>query len=118
MRKAIASGASRFARNWRLTWACTRSSSPTSARASWSGSPPSKARTFARHRGYRRKRPYMPAEQIAEREDPESQGGRATADPEGELFLDGPRGRGFELGRAFRIFWQLIYGFRSLHFVG
>ena len=44
--------------------------------------------------------------------------GKATASPEEELFLEGPRGRGYELGKAFRIFRELIYGFRSLHFVG
>jgi uncharacterized protein (TIGR00730 family) len=60
----------------------------------------------------------MPVEQIAEPEAPDSQWGKSTASPEEELFLEGPRSRGFELGRAFRIFWELIYGFRSLHFVG
>lgn len=44
--------------------------------------------------------------------------GKATASPEEELFLEGPRSRGYELGKAFRIFRELIYGFRSLHFVG
>ncbi|MBZ5676236.1 MAG: TIGR00730 family Rossman fold protein [Acidobacteriia bacterium] len=60
----------------------------------------------------------MPAEQLTEPEVPNSQWGKATASPEEELFLEGPRGRGFELVRAFRIFRELIYGFRSLHFVG
>ncbi len=60
----------------------------------------------------------MPAQQLAEPEVPDSKWGKTAADPEEELFLEGPRGRGFELGRAFRIFWELIYGFRSLHFVG
>lgn len=44
--------------------------------------------------------------------------GKATSDPEERLFLEGPHGRGFELRRALRIFSELIYGFRSLHFVG
>jgi|SRR5581483_12006113 len=44
--------------------------------------------------------------------------GKATASPEEEFFLEGPRSRGYELGKAFRIFRELIYGFRSLHFVG
>src|SRR5689334_14667724 len=44
--------------------------------------------------------------------------GKATASPEEELFLEGPRSRGYELGKAFRIFRELIHGFRSLHFVG
>src|ERR1700693_432854 len=62
----------------------------------------------------------MPVEDITEPEKPEAnpQWGKAPACPEEELFLEGPRSRGFELGRAFRIFWELIYGFRALHFVG
>jgi uncharacterized protein (TIGR00730 family) len=35
-----------------------------------------------------------------------------------ELFLEGPHSRGFEFTRALRIFVEIIYGFRSLHFVG
>jgi uncharacterized protein (TIGR00730 family) len=34
------------------------------------------------------------------------------------MFLEGPHQRIFELRRAFRIFRELIYGFRRLHFVG
>ena len=38
---------------------------------------------------------------------------------EGERrFLSGPQPRGFELLRAFRIFWELLRGFRQLHFAG
>lgn len=48
----------------------------------------------------------------------DSHWGKAAADPEERLFLEGPHGRGFELGRAIRIFCELIHGFRSLHFVG
>lgn len=33
-------------------------------------------------------------------------------------FLQGPQPRGFELGRALRIFCEVMRGFRSLHFVG
>jgi uncharacterized protein (TIGR00730 family) len=33
-------------------------------------------------------------------------------------FLHGPQPRGFELARALRIFWELLKGFRALHFVG
>jgi hypothetical protein len=33
-------------------------------------------------------------------------------------FLSGPQSRGFELLRAFRIFLELLRGFRALHFVG
>lgn len=60
----------------------------------------------------------MRVEQLTEPEVPNSQWGKSTASPEEELFLEGPRSRGFELGRAFRIFRELIYGFRALHFVG
>jgi uncharacterized protein (TIGR00730 family) len=49
---------------------------------------------------------------------PNSRWGKTTPSPEERVFLEGPHGRGFELGRAFRIFSELIYGFRSLHFVG
>jgi uncharacterized protein (TIGR00730 family) len=37
---------------------------------------------------------------------------------EERLFLDGPQSRFAELMRAFRIFGELIQGFRKLHFVG
>ena len=50
--------------------------------------------------------------------DANSYWGKLTSNPEEELFLEGPHGRGFELGRAFRIFRELIHGFRSLHFAG
>jgi uncharacterized protein (TIGR00730 family) len=33
-------------------------------------------------------------------------------------FLEGPDKRSFELARAVRIFFELIHGFRSLHFLG
>ena len=33
-------------------------------------------------------------------------------------FLSGPQNRGFELSRAWHIFWELLRGFRALHFVG
>jgi hypothetical protein len=36
----------------------------------------------------------------------------------GGNFPRSPHGRGFEFGRALRIFRELIHGFRSLHFVG
>ena len=60
----------------------------------------------------------MPVEQLTEPEAPNPQWGKSAASPEEELFLEGPRGRGFELTRAFRIFRELIHGFRALHFVG
>ncbi len=37
---------------------------------------------------------------------------------EQRVFLQGPQERGFELHQAVRIFWELIRGFRALHFVG
>jgi uncharacterized protein (TIGR00730 family) len=33
-------------------------------------------------------------------------------------FLEGPQRRGFEFVRAWRVFWELIRGFRTFHFVG
>lgn len=44
--------------------------------------------------------------------------GKAERNGEEQVFLEGPKGRGFELARAFRIFGELIQGFRALHFVG
>lgn len=41
-----------------------------------------------------------------------------TAAPEAVRFLSGPQPRGFELARACRVFWEMIRGFRALHFVG
>jgi uncharacterized protein (TIGR00730 family) len=38
--------------------------------------------------------------------------------PKSHIYLDGPKSRGFELSFAFRVFWQFIYGFRKLHFIG
>ena len=33
------------------------------------------------------------------------------------VYLDGPKSRGYELHFAWRVFWQFIRGFRTLHFV-
>src|SRR5262249_40529231 len=44
--------------------------------------------------------------------------GKTSAAPEMVKFLQGPQPRGFELARAIRIFFELLHGFRSLHFVG
>jgi len=44
--------------------------------------------------------------------------GKSAGVPEVIRFLEGPQTRRAELFRAFRIFWELIKGFRALHFVG
>jgi uncharacterized protein (TIGR00730 family) len=44
--------------------------------------------------------------------------GKETPQPEEIRFLEGPQRRGFELWRAVRIFFELLGGFRALHFVG
>ena len=38
--------------------------------------------------------------------------------PKEHVFLDGPKSRGYELGFAFKVFWQFLKGFRTLHFIG
>lgn len=35
-----------------------------------------------------------------------------------QIYLEGPRSRGYEFRFAFRVFWQFLKGFRTLHFVG
>jgi len=62
----------------------------------------------------------MPADDLTNPDlsEPNSHWGKATSSLEERVFLEGPHGRGFELGQAFRIFRELIQGFRSLHFVG
>jgi uncharacterized protein (TIGR00730 family) len=52
----------------------------------------------------------------AEHTPPHWEGG--SNPPEEIRFLQGPQSRGFELTRAVRIFFELIRGFRALHFVG
>jgi uncharacterized protein (TIGR00730 family) len=44
--------------------------------------------------------------------------GKGPAHPEEVRFLHGPQPRGFELTRAARIFFEILGGFRKLHFVG
>ncbi len=44
--------------------------------------------------------------------------GAGAPQPDVVRFLQGPQKRGFELARALRIFWELMRGFRALHFVG
>lgn len=50
--------------------------------------------------------------------DPIPEWGKATHDPDERLFLEGPRSRTAELARSLRVFFELIRGFRALHFVG
>jgi uncharacterized protein (TIGR00730 family) len=38
--------------------------------------------------------------------------------PEAKKFLQGPQSRRFELWQAVRVFREMVYGFRKLHFVG
>jgi uncharacterized protein (TIGR00730 family) len=51
---------------------------------------------------------------------PEAAGNPASAKayPEEVRFLAGPQSRGWELRRTFRILWEFVRGFRTLHFVG
>ncbi len=48
----------------------------------------------------------------------DTQWGKGPAASAEARFLQGPQPRGFELLRAARIFWELLRGFRKLHFVG
>jgi uncharacterized protein (TIGR00730 family) len=43
---------------------------------------------------------------------------RAVRSPEERLFLEGPRSRAHELASVFRVGWEFLRGFRTLHFVG
>jgi hypothetical protein len=54
----------------------------------------------------------------AEPNSKESRWGQGPATPEITRFLQGPQDRSFEFVRALRIFWELMRGFRALHFVG
>jgi uncharacterized protein (TIGR00730 family) len=38
--------------------------------------------------------------------------------PKEHVYLEGPKSRGYELVFAWKVFWQFIRGFRTLHFVG
>ncbi len=53
---------------------------------------------------------------------PEPVGGRWGHQPEtapsATRFLQGPQPRGFELGQAVHVFFEMVKGFRKLHFVG
>ena len=46
------------------------------------------------------------------------QGTATIIPPRQSIYLDGPKSRGYELGFAFRVLWQFLKGFRTLHFVG
>ena len=48
----------------------------------------------------------------------DSKWGQGSRSSEERRFLSGPQPRGFELARAWHIFWELLRGFRALHFVG
>ena len=48
----------------------------------------------------------------------QQQWGRGEAKPDVTRFFQGPQRRGFELARAIRIFFELMSGFRALHFLG
>src|SRR5438046_8786208 len=43
--------------------------------------------------------------------------GKAPPAPEVTQFLQGPQKRSFELARAVRIFFEILHGFRRLHFL-
>jgi uncharacterized protein (TIGR00730 family) len=47
-----------------------------------------------------------------------TQWGKVAPPPEELRFLQGPQRRGYELVKAIRIFWEILQGFRTLHFVG
>ena len=38
--------------------------------------------------------------------------------PKEQVYLEGPKSRGYELAFAWRVFKQFIKGFRNLHFIG
>jgi uncharacterized protein (TIGR00730 family) len=38
--------------------------------------------------------------------------------PKEHIYLEGPKSRGYELKFAWKVFWQFIKGFRTLHFAG
>jgi uncharacterized protein (TIGR00730 family) len=59
-----------------------------------------------------------PAEVPAEGQPPETEWGKGQPNPEVRKFLRGPQSRGFELGRAFSIFFEMVRGFRAFHFLG
>ncbi|HET9430243.1 MAG TPA: TIGR00730 family Rossman fold protein [Chitinophagaceae bacterium] len=43
---------------------------------------------------------------------------KAIVPPKEHVYLEGPKSRGYELHFAWRVFWQFMKGFRTLHFMG
>ena len=60
----------------------------------------------------------VPAALPTERAHSRTDWGKGPPLPEEAKFLQGPQPRGHELVRAVRIFWEVLRGFRALHFVG
>jgi uncharacterized protein (TIGR00730 family) len=56
-------------------------------------------------------------QEAARTDDAAARWGRGPAPPGVRRFLDGPQKRSFELARAIRIFFELMRGFRALHFL-
>jgi uncharacterized protein (TIGR00730 family) len=48
----------------------------------------------------------------------ETNWGAISGDEEERIFLEGPHSRTFEFIHAFHVFWEMLYGFRKLKFVG
>jgi uncharacterized protein (TIGR00730 family) len=46
------------------------------------------------------------------------QGTTAIIPSKQPVYLEGPKSRRYELGFAFRVFWEFMKGFRTLHFTG
>jgi uncharacterized protein (TIGR00730 family) len=49
---------------------------------------------------------------------PDTEASRKIIPPKKQVYLEGPKSRGYELKFAWRVFRQFIKGFRTLHFVG
>ena len=49
---------------------------------------------------------------------PEQTGTTRIIPPKQHVYLDGPKSRSYELFFAFRVLWQFLKGFRTLHFAG
>jgi uncharacterized protein (TIGR00730 family) len=73
---------------------------------------------FCRAQGSSEAAMSSPQQGRSQRAQPHTEWPGDGAPPEEQRFLQGPQPRGFELMRAIRIFWELLRGFRALHFVG